>query len=33
MFGNPGTAELPLLDALAREPRIRCVLALQESVD
>jgi benzoylformate decarboxylase len=32
MFGNPGTTELPLMDALAREPGIRYVLALQESV-
>jgi hypothetical protein len=32
MFGNPGTTELPLMDGLAREPGIRYVLALQESV-
>jgi benzoylformate decarboxylase len=32
MFGNPGTTELPLMDALVREPGIRYVLALQESV-
>ena len=32
MFGNPGTTELPLMDGLAREPDIRYVLALQESV-
>jgi thiamine pyrophosphate-dependent acetolactate synthase large subunit-like protein len=32
MFGNPGTTELPLMDGLAREPRIRYILALQESV-
>ena len=32
MFGNPGTTELPLMDGLAREPRIRYVLALQEGV-
>jgi benzoylformate decarboxylase len=32
MFGNPGTTELPLMDGLAREPRIHYVLALQESV-
>jgi benzoylformate decarboxylase len=32
MFGNPGTTELPLMDGLAREPRIRYVLALQEAV-
>jgi benzoylformate decarboxylase len=31
MFGNPGTTELPLMDGLAREPRIRYILALQES--
>jgi benzoylformate decarboxylase len=32
MFGNPGTTELPLMDGLAREPDIRYVLALHESV-
>ncbi|MBI4636367.1 MAG: thiamine pyrophosphate-binding protein [Candidatus Rokubacteria bacterium] len=32
MFGNPGTTELPLMDGLAREPRIRYILALQEAV-
>ena len=32
MFGNPGTTELPLMDGLVREPGIRYVLALQESV-
>ncbi len=32
IFGNPGTTELPLMDGLAREPRIRYVLALQEAV-
>jgi benzoylformate decarboxylase len=32
MFGNPGTTELPLMDGLAREPRIHYVLALQEGV-
>jgi benzoylformate decarboxylase len=32
MFGNPGTTELPLMDGLARQPDIRYVLALQESV-
>jgi benzoylformate decarboxylase len=32
MFGNPGTTELPLMDGLARESRIRYVLALQESI-
>lgn len=30
LFGNPGTTELPLIDALADEPRIRYLLALQE---
>src|SRR6266498_524029 len=32
MFGNPGTTELPLMDGLSREPGIRYILALQESV-
>ena len=32
MFGNPGTTELPLMDGLAREPKIRYILALQEAV-
>ena len=32
LFGNPGTTELPLMDGLVREPRIRYVLALQEAV-
>ena len=32
MFGNPGTTELPLMDALAGEEDIRYVLALQESL-
>ncbi len=31
MFGNPGTTELPLMDALAVEPELRYVLALQEA--
>ena len=31
LFGNPGTTELPLMDALAVEPAIRYVLALQEA--
>jgi benzoylformate decarboxylase len=31
IFGNPGTAELPLMDALAVEPHIRYVLGLQEA--
>jgi benzoylformate decarboxylase len=30
VFGNPGTTELPLMDALADEPRIKYVLGLQE---
>ncbi len=30
LFGNPGTTELPLNDALVDEPRIRYVLGLQE---
>jgi benzoylformate decarboxylase len=30
IFGNPGTTELPLVDALLDEPRIRYVLGLQE---
>jgi benzoylformate decarboxylase len=32
VFGNPGTTELPLMDGLAREPRLRYVLSLQEGV-
>jgi benzoylformate decarboxylase len=31
MFGNPGTTELPLMDALAAERDLRYVLALQEA--
>ena len=31
MFGNPGTTELPLMDAFAGEPELRYVLALQEA--
>ena len=31
MFGNPGTTELPLMDALAGERELRYVLALQEA--
>ena len=31
MFGNPGTTELPLMDAFAVEREIRYVLALQEA--
>lgn len=32
MFGNPGTTELPIMDALAHHPEIRYVLALQEAL-
>src|SRR5260370_6866728 len=32
MLGNPGTTELRLMDGRAREPGIRYILALQESV-
>ncbi len=32
LFGNPGTTELPLMDALAGEEEIRYVLALQEAL-
>lgn len=32
VFGNPGTTELPLLDALQDYPSVRYVLALQEAV-
>ena len=31
MFGNPGTTELPLMDALAVESGLRYVLGLQEA--
>ena len=31
MFGNPGTTELPLMDALATENELRYVLGLQEA--
>jgi benzoylformate decarboxylase len=31
IFGNPGTTELPLMDALLRTPDLRYVLALQEA--
>lgn len=30
LFGNPGTTELPLMDALVDEPRLKYVLGLQE---
>lgn len=31
IFGNPGTTELPLMDALAVEPHVRYLLGLQEA--
>ena len=31
IFGNPGTTELPLMDALAEAPDLRYVLGLQEA--
>lgn len=31
IFGNPGTTELPLMDALLRTPQVNYVLALQEA--
>ena len=31
VFGNPGTTELPLMDALVEEPRLRYVLGLHET--
>ena len=31
IFGNPGTTELPLINALLRTPDIKYVLALQEA--
>ena len=31
IFGNPGTTELPLMDALLEAPDIRYILALQEA--
>ena len=31
IFGNPGTTELPLMDALARERQLRYILGLQEA--
>jgi benzoylformate decarboxylase len=31
VFGNPGTTELPLIDALVDAPDIHYVLALQEA--
>jgi benzoylformate decarboxylase len=32
IFGNPGTTELPLMDALVERPGLKYVLALQEAV-
>lgn len=32
IFGNPGTTELPLMDALVDHPKLNYVLALQEAV-
>ena len=32
LFGNPGTTELPIMDALVEHPRMRYVLGLQESI-
>ena len=32
MFGNPGTTELPIMDALSHHPEIKYVLALQEAL-
>src|SRR6202521_4393929 len=32
IFGNPGTTELPLMDALAVDNELRYVLGLQEAV-
>jgi benzoylformate decarboxylase len=31
IFGNPGTTELPLMDALLRAPALKYILALQEA--
>ena len=31
VFGNPGTTELPLMDALVDQPALRYILALQEA--
>ena len=31
LFGNPGTTELPIMDALVEHPQMRYVLGLQES--
>ncbi|MBT5459138.1 MAG: thiamine pyrophosphate-binding protein, partial [Rhodospirillaceae bacterium] len=32
MFGNPGTTELPVMDALGRQSELPYILGLQESV-
>ena len=32
LFGNPGSTELPITDALGRQEGVRYVLALHESV-
>ena len=32
LFGNPGTTELAIMDALGERPELRYVLGLQESV-
>jgi benzoylformate decarboxylase len=32
LFGNPGTTELPIMDALPDHPRLHYVLGLQESI-
>jgi benzoylformate decarboxylase len=32
LFGNPGTTELPIMNALGDHPRLRYVLGLQESI-
>ena len=32
LFGNPGTTELPIMDALVAHPSLRYVLGLQESI-
>lgn len=32
LFGNPGTTELPIMDALVEHPNLRYVLGLQESI-
>ena len=32
LFGNPGTTELPIMDALVEHPGMRYVLGLQEAI-